>query len=84
MKFSMLGRLAGAAGLMMMLAGCFDISMDVQVLSETGGKATVTTTMGADIYPMVKQSAGQGGDSDFCKEAGPVLTENADCSATCD
>ncbi len=78
MKFSILGRLAGAVGLTMMLAGCFDVTMDIAVLSETGGKATVTTTMGADIYPMVKQ----GGDSDFCKDEGSVLTENADGSST--
>jgi hypothetical protein len=82
MKFSIIGRLAGAVGLTVMLAGCFDISMDIEVLSETTARAEVMTTIGADIYPMLKAGGGEG-SSDFCKEEGDVLTENEDGSATC-
>jgi hypothetical protein len=81
MKFSIIGRLAGAIGLTVMLAGCFDISMDIEVLSEATARAEVTTTIGADIYPMLKQGGTEG--NDFCKEEGDVLTENDDGSATC-
>lgn len=85
MNVRIFGRLAGAIALTVGLAGCFDMKMDLEVLSETDGKATVTTTMGADIYPMIKAgAAGETSDTEgFCKEAGAVLTENADGSATC-
>jgi hypothetical protein len=80
MKLSSIGKIAGAIALTATLAGCFDITMDVSILSETGGKATVTTVMAADVYAMLK---GESGSNDFCKEEGAVLTENADGSATC-
>ena len=47
--------------------------MDINVKTETNGKATMTTTMGADIYPMVKAGAAQrqsADDDDFCKDEG--------------
>jgi hypothetical protein len=88
MNFKIIGQLAGALALTVGLAGCMDVTMDVEILSETNGKATTTMVMGADFYAMAKagmaQSEGQEGSSDgFCQEAGAVLTENADGSATC-
>lgn len=85
MNFKIIGQLAGAVVLSAGLAGCMDVTMDVEVVSETNGKATTTMTMGADFYAMAKAGmASEGADSDgFCKEEGAVLTENADGSATC-
>lgn len=86
MTIHIVGRLAGVLAISLSLAGCIDMSMDLEVLSETTGKATVTSTMGKDIYPMVKASAASGeqkADDGFCKEANSVLTENADGGATC-
>jgi len=84
MTLKLFGRLAGAVALTMGLAGCMDVSMEIDVTSETGGTATTISTMGADIYSMVKagassEDAGEG----FCQEEGSVLVENADGSATC-
>lgn len=79
-------RLAGIVGLTLGLAGCIDVTMDIEVLSETTGKATTTSVMGADFYAMVKAGAAGGEaktEDGFCQEAGAQLTENADGSATC-
>ncbi len=86
MTLQFLGRLAGVLALTVGLAGCMDITMDIEVKSETEGKATTTSTMGADIYSMVKAGAASDDASKedaFCEEAGSQLTENADGSATC-
>lgn len=89
MNYLNLGKIAGAVALTMGLAGCMDVTMDVAVQSETGGKLTTTMVMGADFYAMAKTGMAQGGDAaaaaddGFCKETGDVLTENADGSATC-
>jgi len=85
MKFSMIGRIAGVVALTMGLAACVDMTEEVQITSETTAKATMTMTMGADIYAMMKSGAGGETSSEdgFCKEAGATLTENADGSATC-
>lgn len=89
----MLGRIAGIVALTAALAGCMDVTGEIEVKSETTGKATSIITMGAEFYPMIKQmqeAAKAGGDTasmssedNFCKEEGDVLTENADGSATC-
>ncbi|MEQ1902383.1 MAG: hypothetical protein ABL866_16820 [Devosia sp.] len=81
MKF---GRIVGAVALTIGLAGCLDMTEDILVTSTTTAKATVTQTMAADIYAMVK-AADEGGNSDkpFCKAEGETLTENADKSGTC-
>jgi hypothetical protein len=81
-------RLAGVLALTAGLAGCIDMTAEIDVLSETTGKATTTMTMGAEFYPMIKQMAAAGGENakpedGFCQEEGDVLTENADGSATC-
>jgi hypothetical protein len=88
MTLKTVSRLAGILLLSAGLAGCMDVTAEVDVLSETTGKTTTTMTVGAEFYPMIKQMAeagGEGADSSdaFCKEEGDVLTENADGSGTC-
>ncbi len=86
MNFQILGRIAGVLAITAGLAGCVDVDAEIEVLSETTGKATTSMTMSSEIYPMLKemtQSGGDQADSDFCEEEGDVLTENADGSATC-
>lgn len=87
MTLKFIGRLAGTLALTAGLAGCMDITMEVEVLSETNGKATTTSVMGADFYAMAKAGMSQsteGAESEgFCEEEGATLTENADGSATC-
>lgn len=88
MTLKTISRLAGILLLSAGLAGCMDVTAEVDVLSETTGKTTTTMTVGAEFYPMIKQMAeagGEGADSSdaFCKEEGDVLTENADGSGTC-
>lgn len=88
MTLKTLPRLAGILMLSAGLAGCMDVTAEVDVQSETMGKTTTIMTMGADFYPMIKQMAEAGGEgadaSDaFCTEEGDVLTENADGSGTC-
>ena len=85
MKLATLGQIAGVLALTLGLAGCIDMTQDIKVTSTTTAKATITQTMGADIYAMVK-AAGEGDSADskpFCKAEGDVLTENADGSGTC-
>ena len=87
MNLKLLGRVTGVVALTGMLAGCIDMTAEIDVLSETTGKSTTTMTMGAEFYPMIKQmsaAAPEGEATDgFCVEQGDVLTENADGSATC-
>ena len=93
MTLKTFARLAGVLMLGASLAGCMDVTAEIDVTSETTGKATTIMTMGAEFYPMIKQmqeAAEAGGEdasasagSDFCQEEGDVLTENADGSATC-
>jgi len=85
MSLNILGKVAGILALTVGLAGCMDVTMEIDVQTETTGKATTTSVMGADIYSMMKAGAGSddAGDDGFCKEAGATLTENADGSATC-
>lgn len=88
MTLKTISRLAGMLVLTAGLAGCIDMTAEVEVLSETTGKSTTTMTMGADFYPMLKQMAEAGGENakkedGFCQEEGDVLTENADGGATC-
>ena len=82
MKFTTLAKIAGTLALTLGLAGCIDMTNDIYITSPTTAKATVTSTMGADIYAMVKAGGNQG-DDPFCKGEGETLTENADGSGTC-
>lgn len=85
MKLPLFARLAGIALVTLGLAGCMDMSVDVEVLSETTAKGTMTQTMSADVYPMIKANKPAEGEesaeADFCADG--TLTENADGSATC-
>ena len=91
MNLSIFGKIAGALALTVGLAGCMDVSMELEVLSETNGRMTTTSVVGADIYPMLKAGMAQAqtegaeasAEEGFCEEEGSVLTENADGSATC-
>jgi hypothetical protein len=97
MKFSSIAKLAAVVALTGALAGCMDVSTELDIQSETTGKATTSVTIGKEFYPMIKQmaaSAKAAGStdtaatssdptSDFCKEEGDVLVENADGSGTC-
>lgn len=81
----LIGRIAAVVGLTAALAGCIDVTAEVDVLSETEGKGRSVITIGTDIYPMLKSMAGSEGSplDDFCDEEGAVFTENDDGSATC-
>jgi hypothetical protein len=83
MTAHLLGRLAGILLLTATLAGCIDITMDVQVQSDKTAKGVMTQVMSAQVYPMLKAGKTQdkSSSSDFCSEG--QLTENADGSATC-
>jgi hypothetical protein len=85
MTLQFFGRLAGVLTLTAGLAGCIDLTMDIEVLSDTTGKATTTTVMASDFYAMAKAGAAGGDTSSegFCQEEGAQLTESADGSATC-
>jgi molybdopterin-binding protein len=85
MNFATIGRIAGAVGLTLALAGCIDMTQDLTVTSATTAKATMTMTMGSDIYAMVKaaNTSDTKTEDKFCAKEGEALTENADGSATC-
>lgn len=81
------GKLAAMLLLGGALAGCIDADVDVVVTGVTTARATMTQTMGAEFYSMVKMDAEQSAREEepradaFC-EAGE-LEENADGTATC-
>ena len=91
MTFTTIARLAGVLLIGASLSGCMDVTAEIDVTSETTGKATTVMTMGAEFYPMIKQMQdtaaktedGASTSDAFCMEEGDVLTENADGSATC-
>lgn len=83
MNFPVIGKIAGVLALTIGLAGCVDMTQDIKVTSTTDATATITTTMSAEIYPMIKAGAGGEDTEPFCAEEGSTLTENADQSATC-
>ena len=85
MKFSLIGRIAGALALTLSLAACVDMTEEIQITSETTAKATMTMTMGSDIYAMMKSAntAEAKPEDKFCAKEGEKLTENSDGSATC-
>ena len=85
MKLTLIGRLAGVLALTFSLAACVDMTEELTVTSETTAKATMTMTMGADIYAMLKAANTSDAKTDdkFCAKDGETLTENADGTATC-
>ncbi|HEY4202007.1 MAG TPA: hypothetical protein VGM83_15750 [Devosiaceae bacterium] len=78
----LLARIGGILALTMALSGCIDARLNVDVLTDKTARATLTQTMAADFYAMIKAD-GDKGHRRFCKETGAVLTENHDGSATC-
>lgn len=83
MRFEFPGRLAGMAILAIGLSACVDVNIDVALTSPTTARATMTQTMSADLYAMVKMSeeSEESSEAGFCDEG--TLSENADGSATC-
>lgn len=82
MKFTSIAKLGGAAVLSLGLAGCMDITMDIEILSETEARATMTTSMEADIYAMIAAQAEEG-DEGFCDEGELIETgTTVDCVVT--
>ncbi len=84
MSLQIFGRLAGALAMTMALAGCVDVTMDVNVKNATEAQGTMTQTIAAQFYSMIKasKSGAASSSSDFCDKSGK-LTENSDGSATC-
>lgn len=79
-----LPKLAAMVGLGLMLTGCIDAKVDVELTSPTTARASLTQIMGADFYAMLKMNSGPPGseeDDQFCAKG--ELTENEDGSATC-
>ncbi len=88
MKLFTLGKIAGALAVTIALAGCVDMTEEVNVTSDTTAKTTMTMTMAADIYAMMKSADaasqdGGGTTEKFCTKPGEQLTENKDGTATC-
>ncbi|WP_417578876.1 hypothetical protein [Pelagibacterium sp.] len=75
MTMTTITRLAGASGLALLLTACMDVSMSVDVLSETDAEATMVTSMAADMVELMNAQA-EAGDEEFCAE-GEVI-ENGD------
>ena len=57
MRLITMGKLTLGLLLAGALAGCLDVKVDVALTSTTTAEATVTQTMGADFYAMVKLNA---------------------------
>lgn len=75
-------RLSGAAALAFSLAACMDISMEVEVLSQSEAKGTMATTVGTDIYQMLAAQQTEGEDG-FCDDGELVETpETVSCVVT--
>lgn len=97
MNFRILGRVAGVLALTAGLAGCMDVTMELDVQNETNARMTTTSTIGADFYALAKSgmaaaentaegAAGEApasAEEGFCEEEGAQLTEHDDGSATC-
>ena len=75
MTMNTLTRLAGASGLALLLTACMDVSMTVDVQSETEAEATMVTSMAADMVELMNAQA-ETGDEEFCVEG--ELVENGD------
>jgi len=83
MVLKRIGQVAATLFLAAALTGCIDATVEVEVLSETTARGTLTQVMGADFYAMMKMNAEESDASSdaFCTEG--ELTEHADGSATC-
>jgi hypothetical protein len=85
MNFGAQARIVAALALLAGLAGCMDVTANVDLESATTARATMTETVDARFYPMLTAAKGQGArdedDRGFCHRG--KLTENRDGSATC-
>lgn len=82
MHFTPIAKLGGAVALSLGLAGCMDVTMDIEILSETNATATMTTSMEADIYAMIAAQAEEG-DEGFCDEGELIESgTTVDCVVT--
>lgn len=83
MSMQLVGKWATTLFLALTLTGCIDATVEVEVLSDTTARGTLTQVMGADFYAMMKMNAEDSDTSSdqFCAEG--ELTEAADGSATC-
>jgi hypothetical protein len=75
MTMTTMTRLAGASGLALLLTACMDVSMSVNVLSETDAEATMLTSMSAEMVAMMNAQT-EGVDEEFCAEG--ELVERGD------
>ncbi|WDR02107.1 hypothetical protein PSQ19_15755 [Devosia algicola] len=85
---TLLAKLIATAGSLLALAGCVDATVDIDVISPTTAKASMTQIMGAEFFAMIKPDlakpepkTGKPGMERFCAKG--ELVENADGSATC-
>lgn len=67
MNFAPLTRIAGASALTLALAACMDVSMTLDVLSETDAELTVVTSMAADMVELMNAQAEEAGE-EFCAD----------------
>ncbi|WP_404400761.1 hypothetical protein [Pelagibacterium halotolerans] len=82
MNFAPIARLGGAVVVTLGLAACMDVSMDLDILSETEGRATMTTSVSNDVYTMIEQQAEEGGD-EFCPDGEVIAGDTTtDCVVT--
>ncbi len=75
MTMTTMTRLAGASGLALLLTACMDVSMTVDVQSETEAEATMVTSMAADMVELMNAQA-EGSEEEFCADG--ELIENGD------
>ncbi|WDR06923.1 hypothetical protein PSQ90_05605 [Devosia rhodophyticola] len=83
-------RIVATAGSLLFLAGCVDATVDIDVISPTTARASMTQVMGAEFYSLIKPDLDKpmAGTADgkhrmerFCAKG--ELVENADGSAAC-
>lgn len=71
MQIPVVARLAGIVTVLAGLSACVDVQMDINVLSGTTARGTMTMTIDKSMYAMVNAQDGQ---SDFCAE-GQIIEE---------
>lgn len=90
MSRSCVARIVAALGLVLLLAGCVDATVDIELTGPSTARATLTQQMGAQFYAMIAPdvAAASRGDaaaravaSKFCAKG--ELVENPDGSAAC-
>jgi hypothetical protein len=84
MKLKMMGQLAGAVALTVGLAGCMDVTMDMDIQSETNGKATTTMVMAPEFYAMAKAGMGAAAQSGQSTDGSATTTTPAASDSFCD